>query len=218
MQDWDGYLAEINRLKEQYKGKIQIYLGCEEDAFSLVDRSKVDYLIGSLHYVYAGGAYYSVDSGYHYLEKCLEVFKNDRLALARSYYDTFCKYIRERKPDVIGHFDLITKFDESNPPLFLGDAAYEKLAERYIGEAAKTGCIFEVNTGAIVRGLRTAPYPNENLLRVLKKAGARLMLSSDSHSADTLDAYFEEAKALLRQVGFDHVYMLHNYEFVKDAI
>ena len=27
MQDWEGYLAEIRRLKEQYRGKIESYLG-----------------------------------------------------------------------------------------------------------------------------------------------------------------------------------------------
>lgn len=218
MKDLKGYITEINRLKEVYRGKIEIYLGMEEDAFSLMNRSELDYIIGSSHYIYAGGEYYPVDSGYDYFIKCLAVFENDRMRLAEAYYSAFCAYIHQRKPDIVGHFDLITKFDESNEPLFLGNDKYNALAERYIGEAAKTGCIFEVNTGAITRGLRTAPYPSENLLRVLKKADARLILSSDSHSADTLDAYFEETRYLLRQIGFEHVYVLRNREFVKDAI
>ena len=171
MQDWEGYLAEIRRLKEQYRGKIEIYLGVEEDAFAPVDRSQLDYMIGSSHYVYVGGTYYPIDSGYSYFEKCLEVLDHDRIRLAEAYYSTFCQYIHERKPDIVGHFDLITKFDESNEPLFLNDAEYHKIAEKYIAEAAKSGSIFEVNTGAMIRGLRTAPYPAENLLYVLKNGG-----------------------------------------------
>jgi len=218
MQDWEGYLAEIRRLKELYRGQIEIYLGIEEDAFAPVDRSQLDYMIGSSHYVYAGGDYYPIDSGYSYFEKCLEVLGHDPIRLAENYYSTFCRYIHQRKPDIVGHFDLITKFDESNAPLFLGDERYQKVAEKYMAEAAKSGCIFEVNTGAMVRGLRTAPYPAENLLHVLKKEGARLILSSDSHRADSLDAYFEEAKVLLRQVGFRKVCILRNCEFVEDSI
>ena len=78
--------------------------------------------------------------------------------------------------------------------------------------------IFEVNTGAISRGIRKTPYLGEELLYILKEKDSKVMLSSDSHSAETLDFYFEEAKKLLRDVGFEHVYELSKGVFCKRFI
>ena len=64
MQDAEGYIAEIRRLKEKYQDKIQIYLGVEEDISAPVDRSQFDYVIGSSHYLTLEGQYYPFDSNY----------------------------------------------------------------------------------------------------------------------------------------------------------
>ena len=218
IKDDRDYIAEINRLKEKYKKDIQVYLGIEEDAFCPLERSKFDYIIGSSHYVIVDGKYYAVDSGYEGFKKCLDLFNYDVLAMAESYYSRFCEYIQRRKPDIIGHFDLITKYDELDTSLFLENPEYHKIAEKYIAEAAKSGCIFEVNTGAISRGMRTSPYPYENLLYILKKMDAKLILSADSHQKDTLDFKFEETKKHLKEIGFTHLLTLYNGEFVKYGI
>lgn len=218
MQDTDGYISQLKVLRERYKKDIEIYIGVEEDAGHPVDRSKFDYILGSSHYFCVNGQYYSVDHSPETFQKCLEVFDYDVLVMAENYYSHFCSYILSRKPDIVGHFDLITKFDELGESRFLQNPAYNKLAEGYVAEAAKSGCIFEVNTGAICRGMRTTVYPSENLLYVLKKSGTRLILSSDSHAASTLDFYFDEAKAYLRDMGFRELYTLRNGEFVPYAI
>lgn len=218
MQDMDGYIAQINRLKGKYQQQIEIYLGAEEDAFCPVDRAKFDYIIGSSHYLRAGGRYYPIDSGYDYLQQCIAACNGDSLAFAEAYYRDFCAYIQKRKPDIIGHFDLITKFDEKEQPLFLQTEAYHRIAETYIREAAKSGCVFEVNTGAMAKGLRTAPYPGENLLYVLKKLDAPLILSSDSHSIDTLDFGFGETKKFLKDIGFTHLFTIQDGAFKKYAL
>lgn len=202
IQDTIGYRAEILKLKEKYKNQIQIYLGIEEDAFSLVDRTQFDYIIGSSHYLCKNNQYLPIDSGYDGLKKLLAIFQNDVTSLAENYYRSFCTYIADRKPDIIGHFDLITKFDELDTSLFLQNAKYNEVAEKYITIAAGSNCIFEVNTGAMARGIRTTPYPSENLLYVLKKSGANIILSSDSHSVETLDFAFEETRQYLRDIGF----------------
>ena len=215
MKDTCGYIAQINGLKEKYKKSIQIYLGVEEDAFCFVDRSKFDYIIGSSHYFCVNNEYYPIDSNYDYFKKCLKVFDYDIVRLAKTYYTSFCNYIKSRKPDIIGHFDLITKFDELDTSLFLENANYNKIAEKYVKEAAKSGSLFEVNTGAISRGLRTSVYPNENLLHILKKLDAKLILASDSHNIETLNFGFDDAKKYLRDIGFSHLYTLYNGEFIK---
>lgn len=218
MKDIDGYIAQLNALKEKYKDKIEIYVGVEEDAFCPNDRSKFDYIIGSSHYCKVNNEYYAIDSDYEGFKKCLELFNYDVKKMAESYYSAFCEYIQKRKPDIIGHFDLITKYDEIGESLFLKNKEYNEIAEHYVEKAALSGCIFEVNTGAISRGYRSAPYPSKNLLYTLKKADAKLILSSDCHDANFLDCKFEETKKLIREIGFEYLYTIKNGVFVKERI
>lgn len=208
IKDTENYIREICCLKQKYKDHIKILLGIEEDAFALVDRNKLDYIIGSCHYIYKDGRYYPIDTSYQHFEQCFALFDGDELAFAESYYSHFCDYILRRRPDIIGHFDLITKYDEKNQSCFLQNESYKKIASHYVGIAAQSGCLFEVNTGAISRGYRTSPYPSEALLWDLKKLDAGIILSSDSHRAETLDFGFEETKSYLRDIGFRYAYRL----------
>ena len=108
MKDQTGYINEIKNLKEKYKNQIQIYLGVEEDAFHPLNRNDFDYIIGSCHYFHLAGKYYPIDSNYDYFKKCLEVFEYDVEKLANTYFEAFCSYIKRRKPDIVGHYDVIT--------------------------------------------------------------------------------------------------------------
>ncbi len=217
MKDMPSYIAEVNFLKEKYKDRIQIYLGVEEDSYAPVDRNAFDYIIGSSHYVIRNGIYYPVDSGMERFNKCLEAFDGNHLEFAESYYSSFCNYIAVRKPDIIGHFDLITKYEETDTDLFFRDEGYWKIADKYVAEALKSGCFFEVNTGAIARELRTTPYPHERLLRIIRDGG-RIVLSSDCHYAPNLAFKFDETKAFLKDIGFRTAYALYEGKFKEYSI
>ena len=218
MQDEKGYVQEIQRLKEKYKGKIEIYLGVEEDSHALVDRKNYDYIIGSCHYARKGEKYYPIDSNYGYFTACLKAFEDDEMAFAEYYFKHFCKYIVARKPDIIGHFDLITKFDEREQERYLQNPKYWKLAEKACEEALKADSIFEVNTGLITRGYRTMACPHERLLHAIHKNGGRITLSSDSHEIKTLQGCFEEVKLAVKEIGFSYIYVLKNGEWIKRFI
>ena len=218
MKNAEAYIKEINRLKEVYRHEIQIYLGIEEDAFAPINRQQYDYVIGSSHYYCVAGQYYPIDSSYEYFSKCLELFQCDVIRMAHTYYKPFCHYILESKPDIVGHFDLITKFDESHDAIFLENRDYVRIAEEYMAIAATSGCLFEVNTGAIARGIRKTQYPYEHLLQVLRKNGSGLVLSSDCHDTENLSFGFSDMRNYLKDLGFQHLYVLYNGEFVKDVI
>ena len=215
MTDTEGYINEITRLKNKYGTKIKIYCGIEEDAFSYVERNRFDYIIGSSHYFKVGDEYLPVDSGCDYFNECLAKFGGDVLKLSENYYEAFVGYIKARKPDIVGHFDLITKFDEIGESVLLNNKEYIKMACGYIKSAAEEDLIFEVNTGAMARGYRKSPYPSEDLLYTLKECDAKLILSSDSHSATTLDFYFKETKKHLKDIGFSSVYEFDGGEFKR---
>lgn len=218
MTDTEGYIREISCMKEKYDGKIEIYCGVEEDAFSYVNRNDFDYIIGSSHYFCVNNKYYPIDSNYDCFKKCLELFDYDAIKLAKAYYTTFVDYILKRKPDIVGHFDLITKFDEIDTMRFLNNEQYLKIARHHLDIASKTGVLFEVNTGAMSRGARKTPYLGADLLHILKKNEAGLVLSSDCHSVENLDFRFDEMEKMLRDAGFEYVYEIRMGKFEKRYI
>lgn len=220
MKDTEGYIAAVTAAKQQFGNQLEIYLGVEEDAFSpLKNRKAFDYIIGSSHYFHIEGVYYAIDSSPAGFEKCVSLFNGDVCRLAETYYAAFCDYLSVYKPDIIGHFDLITKFAESDTsPRLLDNPMYRDIATHYLKQAMKTDCLFEVNTGAVSRGYRTTPYPSVDLLHTLKENGGKVILSSDSHQAETLDYHFSETRALLKDIGFLYVYVLSNGSFVKDYL
>ena len=215
MKDEQGYIDEINRLKKAYEGQIEIYLGTEEDAFSLIDRSKYEYIIGSLHFLKVDDKILPLDIGNEYMQSCFEAFGKDVERMAESYYSTFTDYLIKRRPDVVGHFDLIKKYDEVSEPIFLGNKKHDEIAKRFLKSVANKGLLFEVNTGAISRGYRTLPYPSADLLHVLKTEGADITLTSDCHNADYLDCFFKETKDILYDIGFRETVILCNNKFTK---
>ena len=218
MKDTEAYKQEILRLRKKYEKDIEIYLGYEEDAHHPHSRDGFDYVLGSSHYAHKGDVYAPIDSTPETMKRVLALYGGDTRAMAEDYYSHFVGYIKEKKPDIIGHFDILTKFEEKSPFGFFSDPEYHKIAEKYLREALRADCIFEVNTGAISRGWRTLPYPHENLLRVIKREGGRITLTSDCHHADNLDCFFSESREILRDVGFEHVYCLYRGEWIKDKI
>ena len=55
----------------------------------------------------------------------------------------------------------------------------------------------------MARGYRDAPYPALFLLKEWRAMGGRIILSSDSHSADTILYGYGDALALAKTAGFD---------------
>ena len=69
-------------------------------------------------------------------------------------------------------------------------------------ELLRTGVPFEINTGAMYRGLRTEPYPSYGLLKELQKRGGEIVLSSDSHDCNSIGFAFGEVAQACREFGF----------------
>ena len=218
MKDQAGYVKEVNSLKKEFEGRIEVYLGIEEDAFAPVNRSLYDYVIGSSHYYFVDGVYYPIDSSPAHFDKCLEALNYNVPLMAEKYFSAFTNYILERKPDIIGHFDVITKFDETSRR-FLDDKEYHKIAEKYTSIILdKTECIFELNVGAMIRGYRFAPYPHFNLLNLIKKSGGEVILALDCHNKEILDFDFTDILKELKNIGFTTVRTLKGGKFVKENI
>ncbi|MBQ9211229.1 MAG: histidinol-phosphatase [Clostridia bacterium] len=204
--DWDevcmptenipAYHQELRRLKEAYAGQIEIKCGLERDYYS-DDFSEYDYVIGSVHAMRMPDGYYlCVDWMPERMERdCETYFGGDWYALTEAFFQLEADVVRRTKCDIIGHFDLVSKFNEQrrwfDPAHPRYRAAWQGAAETLL----RTGKTFEVNTGAISRGYRTDAYPAKEIRTYLKEKGAKLILSSDAHQKENICFQFDRFAA-----------------------
>ncbi|MBQ4120419.1 MAG: histidinol-phosphatase [Clostridia bacterium] len=197
------YIEEINSLKAKYSDKIRILCGIERDLYAEEPEGNFDYTIGSLHYVKKNGVYYTIDESADRLRQAInEAWQGSATAFAKDYYAEVSR-MGEVSPDIIGHLDLITKFDEVEPIFDTEDPAYIAAAKGAVDALLPLGVPFEINTGAISRGYRKTPYPAPFLLSYIIEKGGKVILSGDVHAVSGLLCHFEEAEALARSLGAD---------------
>lgn len=205
--NYKNYLSEIHRLKEKYTDKIEIWCGVEQDYYSVFPLDEFDYVIGSVHHVLYHGVPISVDESPDSLIYNVKTyFGGDFLSFTEEYYRMLSEIVEITHADIIGHFDLVTKFNEKFDLFDQTDPRYVRAWTAAADALLPYGKPFEINTGGISRGYRTTPYPADPIIDYLASQGASFVLSSDSHSADTLCYQFEHwgNELLLRKIPLIH--------------
>ena len=188
----EEYRGEIQRLREKYAGRIRILCGIERDYY-FDDDIVYDYCIGSVHSIKTeDGDYVFVDWTAEMLsEGVRKHFGGDWMAMAEAYYSLEADVVRKTECDIIGHFDLLTKFNEGASFFDVNDPAYVRAWKKAADELLETGKLFEINMGAISRGYRTAPYPSREIREYIRARGGKFILSSDSHQKETIAYQFD---------------------------
>lgn len=208
-----AYINEIRRLQAKYADQIEIYLGMEYDGFSTIEnRHLYDYIIGDAHYLKIGDEYCVVDESRDMqLQDIRQHFAGDANAYAKTYFETYVESVQNLKPDFLGHFDLLTKFNVFDE----NSAAYRKMALDALSSSLKVTPFIEMNTGAMSRKFKESPYPAPFLLKEILNQGGQIILNSDSHDLNHLDFYFDESIEILRSVGFKHIIQLLGGKFTE---
>lgn len=212
-----AYRAEIARLREKYAGQLKIYCGIEFDLYAPTDELDLyDYVIGSVHYFRfrAADKFVGFDRSAEAVEAVIrDHFGGDGLAFAKAYYEAVKTLPDTARCDIVGHFDLITKNLEKKKLFDSTSAEYRRYALDALDVLAEKVGVFEVNTGAIARGYRTSPYPDEFLLKAMRERDCRMVISSDCHDREFLNCCFAESLEMLKHCGFDEVYTFNGRDF-----
>ena len=188
-----AYRKEMAALKEKYADRIRVLCGLERDYYS-DDDLDYDYVIGSVHAVrMPDGHYVTVDWTPERLAADVEkYYQGDWYALAEDYYRLVGEIVEKTGCEIIGHFDLITKFNEREYWFDPAHPRYVKAWRQAADRLLETEAVFEVNTGAMSRGYRTEPYPAREIRDYIAENGGVLILSSDAHQKENVGFGFEE--------------------------
>ena len=183
----ERYREEVLALKEEYGGRLDIRLGIEQDYWSEERAEDWDYVIGSVHYVRKEGEYLPVDESRDDLLRGVEkLYGGDIYAFAEDYFRLVGDVYNRTHCRIVGHFDLLTKFNEDGTLLDETHPRYLRAAEEALDRLLEAPVLFEINTGAMARGHRTTPYPGPILRRAIARKGGTFILSSDCHRKDQL--------------------------------
>lgn len=198
----EPYLKNINNLSRNVSNikvrtglEVDFFPGKEKEICSLLGKTKLDYVIGSVHYL--GDT--TVDMGPEFYDG-----KNiDRLF--EVYFDQVTAAAASGLFDIIAHCDLIRiyGFKPSSDPEHL----YRNLAKSFkIHDIA-----FEVNTNGRNRPVGDF-YPDRRFLGIFREENVPVCVNSDAHMPSRVGQHFDEAYELLRSAGYSEMAIFENRE------
>jgi len=207
------YCQTVRRLAAEYAGRLDIYLGLEVDYIPGVmaptdacyQELGLDYVIGSVHFVeqLPSGEHWGIDSSAELFEKGLnEAFGGDIRRVVERYYDLMRHTALDCRPDILGHLDVVKKFNHGER--FFRESApwYREQVFDTLDAVRRSGVILEVNTGHLARGRFPEAYPSRWILDRVLELGVPITLDADAHSPALVAGEFAATTQLLLEVGF----------------
>ena len=199
--DYPRYATEIAALREKYKDQITLKMGIEfgiqthtipqyEKLFSVWP---FDFIILSVHQV-EDKEFWTQDfqRGRTQTEYNLRYYE-EILALVQQYHHY----------SVLGHMDLISRYDKAGPFSF---EKIRPIVKEILNTIISDGKGIEVNTSCHRYGLNDLT-PSTDILRLYRDLGGRIItIGSDSHRKEHLGAYLTETISALKAIGYKEVY------------
>ncbi|WP_157152872.1 histidinol-phosphatase [Brachyspira murdochii] len=212
------YLENIKKAKYIYKDKIQVYLGIEGDYYSNLNKDTdkemgLDYRIGSVHYIDDGkGHYFPIDMSKESFNDTINYFGNIKEVIYR-YYDNVIEMIEKQNPDIIGHLDLVRKYNLNKEYFTEEEDWYLKKIDEVVEVIKKSGSIAEINTKIMNKNNLNAHYPNKNTIKKLLENNIPIMINSDAHNANNIDHCYKEVIEELKKLGVSNIKVLYDNTF-----
>ena len=217
-QSQEEYIKEVQTLKEKYKDKITVLLGCEYDMLSDNDLSRFDYVIGSCHSLLPNGNYVSVDhSEQSFVDGVNEHYDGDFYAAVKDYYELISKAADMKEITFIGHFDIISKYNIGCKYFNENDPRYEEPMYKALDRLVKAGKPFELNTKLVFYANPSEPLlSTHKWLDAMSELGAGILINSDAHRESHITGNFDDAKKLVSKYGFRSSLILTKNGFIDN--
>jgi len=190
--EMDAYTSDILTAKEKYKDDIDILLGYEVDWLQghmdeRVLNAKVDYLIGSVHFIDKWGFDNPEFIG-GWKEKNID-------EIWQAYFEATEAMAKSGKFDIVGHLDLIKVFK------FMPKQDTRILAKEALKAIKKSNMVMEINTAGLRKPVGEM-YPSRALLEEAYDLDIPITFSSDAHTIEQIGTGYELAIVLAKDIGY----------------
>ena len=195
------YFRECRSLQQKYSNRIDIYSAFETETYTgssafvreLVEELKPDYLVGSVHHVngicidYDQANFDEAVKGSGSLE-----------ALYQEYFDSQFEMLQDLEPSVVGHFDLIRKYDPDYLETLGKPGVWERI-ERNLDFISECGLILDFNLRGFDKA--TEQYPSMPVLEAAFELDIDVVPGDDSHGVSSVGRNYEKGVEILKSLG-----------------
>ncbi|MBN2722292.1 MAG: histidinol-phosphatase [Campylobacterales bacterium] len=194
------YEKDVLDAREKYKNEIDILLGYEIDFLpkymdERVLKAKVDYLIGSVHFINEWGFDNPEFIGGYEGRDINEIWQ--------SYFDTVESMAKSGLFDIAGHLDLLKVFK------FLPTKDVRLLAKNALKAIKKTDMTVEINTAGLRKPIEEI-YPSRPLIEEMYELDIPITFGSDAHKIEHIGHGYDEAEALVKKIGYSKIMTFKN--------
>ena len=186
------YENKILQLQQKYKDKIEILLGYEVDYLkNHIDQrvldAKVDYLIGSVHFLNKWGFDNPEFIKEYELKNIDEIWEQ--------YFATITEMVKSNLFNIVGHLDLIKIFK------FMPTKNVVDIAKDTLLAIKNSNMVLEINTAGYRKPIGE-PYPSYELIKEAYKLGIPITFGSDAHEPTQVGLFSDEIVKMAKDIGY----------------
>ncbi len=218
--DWTMSLDDLPRYQDEllleqqvHVGKIRVLRGLEIDYIpsteiedfqvSRIVPSSFDYFIGSVHFLGFSTPPTSFDGTEKLYRQILEQeYSGSIEAMVRDYYARVAKLADFPKVRIIGHLDVIKRWNHDNRYFTGEEKWYREAVEDALDAIARSQVMVELNTAGWRKGLKE-PYPAPWILNLCRRKFIPVTITADAHTPADIAWGFGDAQALLRELKIE---------------
>jgi len=137
------------------------------------------------------------------------LFGGDIRRAAAAFFEEECEAALAGRFHILGHFDLLKKFNKGGRYFDMDADWYHQLAMTVVEAAAQSEIIIEVNTAGLDKPVSEF-YPAPWLVAECARQGVRLTLNGDSHSPTEINRHFDTVLPQLVALGVPELWVKHS--------
>lgn len=209
--DVDAYFVEMQKLQEEYAGKLNIRIGIElglrtylKDYYEeLTKKYPFDFVIGSVH-----NAPYKkdVEGNILYTDPAAEKLFTDRTdkEAYRLMMETTLENVRTSDCfQTLGHLDYVVRYGKSREKEY-SYTDYADIIDEILKLLIEKEKGLEVNSAGLKYGLPFA-HPHPDVLKRYRELGGEIItIGADAHKPEHIAYDFAKAEEILKSCGFKY--------------
>lgn len=209
--DVDAYFVEMQKLQEEYAGKLNIRIGIElglrtylKDYYEeLMKKYPFDFVIGSVHNVpYKKDA----EGNILYTDPAAEKLFTDRTdkEAYRLMMETTLENVRTSDCfQTLGHLDYVVRYGKSREKEY-SYTDYADIIDEILKLLIEKEKGLEVNSAGLKYGLPFA-HPHPDVLKRYRELGGEIItIGADAHKPEHIAYDFAKAEEILKSCGFKY--------------